>query len=146
MRLAIECMYTATTTTCFDMPEGKTWDDVEHWHVKWGTLHLTFKDGTEEQITTDYIELDAIDVKRPDAVGIHPCNEDDHVDWTIKIDEEDRNAELSRPKIDGNVELIVSAANAYADIMHGDDEAESRERANEIYKALNAFHATVHGE
>jgi len=30
--------------------------------------------------------------------------------------------------------------------MHGDDEAESRERANEIYKALNAFHATVHGE
>ena len=91
-------MYTATTTTCFDMPEGKTWDDVEHWHVKWGTLHLTFKDGTEEQITTDYIELDAIDVERPDAVGIHPCNEDDHVDWTIKIDEEDRNAELRSPE------------------------------------------------
>jgi hypothetical protein len=68
--LSITTTYTLTTDTTFDLPEGKEWDDVKDYHVKWGTLYLTFNDNTTAEIKTNGATFDDADFKRPDTVTI----------------------------------------------------------------------------
>jgi hypothetical protein len=53
------------------LPEGKSWDDVDIWSVKWGTLHVTWKDGSEDEYELDEIDPVSIgEIKAPDEVSI----------------------------------------------------------------------------
>lgn len=53
-----------------------TWDDIEHWHVKWCTLHVTIK-GTGEAKEFDLGDPDPefMDTKRPSFVQIYSEDE-----------------------------------------------------------------------
>lgn len=61
--------YSAGASADFELPEGKTWEDVDYWHVKWDTLYLTLKDGTEVEIQLA-ISGAEIDYKRPTEVDV----------------------------------------------------------------------------
>ena len=82
MKLAVITDYTLSSTTTFDMPDGKVWSDVEFWHVKWGTLFLTFKDGTAKEVETNEATLDSCDWKRPSLTEIRFTDEDGDADWS----------------------------------------------------------------
>lgn len=82
MRIAISATYYASTTGIIDLPEGKTWDDVEHWFVKWDTFHYRLKgekDYREIELCSDPMNI--IDWKRPSTVEVYPTLEDDEIDW-----------------------------------------------------------------
>lgn len=66
----LDLFYSAGASANVRLPAGKTWDDVDHWHVKWDTLYLTLKDGTELEVGLDISGADIIDYKRPDSVEV----------------------------------------------------------------------------
>jgi len=43
----VACTYQAGTLAAVEFPEGRSWDDVTHWYVKWDTLHVLFSDEKE---------------------------------------------------------------------------------------------------
>jgi hypothetical protein len=65
----VEAVY--TTAIQFEIEEVEktlniSWDDVEHWNVRWGCLQLTLKDGKEHTID-GFEDRGDIDWKRPDS-------------------------------------------------------------------------------
>jgi len=88
MKYAISTSYNAGTVGFVDFPEGKTWDDVEGWHVKWDCLHVQFK-GTDDYVefSLDSDTANIIDWKRPDCVSVHPTDEDGDADYNEELDE-----------------------------------------------------------
>ncbi len=87
-KLAVTTTYTLSTDTIIDLPDGKTWDDVAHWHVKWGTLFLAFKGDPETkpalEIQTDEATLDNFECKRPDITTVRPVDEEGYADWSVE--------------------------------------------------------------
>lgn len=81
MKVAIEVSYTMANYTVFDLPEGKTLDDVKDYHVRWGTLFLTFDDGSKLQLETNEATLDNVDFKFPDRATFFPVDEDGYPVW-----------------------------------------------------------------
>jgi len=68
-----------------DLPEGRTWDDVSAWYVKWDRLYVMFKDGVEydEPLCSDSME--AIDWKHPESVTVYATNDDDEIDFDNEV-------------------------------------------------------------
>lgn len=67
-------------------PEGKSWDDVDDWHIKWDRLYVKFK-GEDDYHDFDLessISLN-IDWNRPASASIHNRNEDG-TDYDEEID------------------------------------------------------------
>lgn len=84
----IEAGYSATPLSRVDFPEGKTWDDVESWYVKWDTLFVKFKDEAEWQVFSLCSDTtDCIDWKRPDYVNVMSADEDEQPDYSLIIAE-----------------------------------------------------------
>ena len=71
MKYRINTTFIAEAESAVELPPGKTWDDVQSWYIKWDTLNIVFKDGTEfsEDLNSD--SLDAVDWKRPQTVDIY---------------------------------------------------------------------------
>lgn len=81
-KLVITTEYALCIHTTFELPEGKTWDDVEEHWVKWGTLNLTFKDGTTKQIEEANADMaEDVDWKRPSSFTIRRCDANGNTDW-----------------------------------------------------------------
>jgi hypothetical protein len=60
-----------------ELPEGKTWEDVKSWYVRWSRLHVRFKDDTAfESDETDGIRLDNMDRRYPDRAVIVATDDD----------------------------------------------------------------------
>ena len=74
MKVQIVPTYIASISTEIELPEGKTWEDVDQWWIKWNTIHITFNDGTEHDDELDY-GTDIIDWKRPANVVVYDNNE-----------------------------------------------------------------------
>lgn len=73
----IEAEYSACEVSEIDFPEGKTWEDVEDWCIKWRTLHVFFK-GTDDWCEFDLSTNlnDTTNWKRPVRTSIYPEDED----------------------------------------------------------------------
>lgn len=70
MKITIDTAYRAGNSTEVEMPKEKTWKDVALWHVKWGILYVTFKDGqTFEKELNDGVEY--YDMKRPTDATVY---------------------------------------------------------------------------
>lgn len=89
-------MKVAVSTTMFcgglgyaELPEGKTWDDVETWHIKWDNLNLLFKDGSTASLPLESEVNDGIDWKRPLSATIHPVSDEDVTDYDTELDSKD---------------------------------------------------------
>jgi hypothetical protein len=71
MKVNVYAYYSNCSITEVELPEGKTWDDVLHYGIKWGTLYITWKDSEtpeEFQLSEDYLEGD---YKRPDNIVVY---------------------------------------------------------------------------
>ena len=62
--------YSICATTEIELPEGKTEEDISGCWVKWGEIHIDFKDETEVQANESTPELSDGDLKRPAAVAV----------------------------------------------------------------------------
>ena len=82
MKITIETNYTATSHTTVELPDGKTWDDVEDFYVKWGVLRVRFK-GSEayQDFDTDEVSLESTDFKYPDRTVIWHTDKDGYADY-----------------------------------------------------------------
>lgn len=81
---AVVAEYYVSTVGKVEFPEGKTWDDVQSWYVKWDTLHVRFKDGSEGEFELKSDESDGVDWKRPAGVTIY-SEVDGEVDWDNEV-------------------------------------------------------------
>lgn len=72
----INCSLYAGVSGQVELPEGKTWRDVQDWYVKWDTLFVTFKSGEQSEHPLNSDGLDAIDWKRPRSVEVYAVDEE----------------------------------------------------------------------
>ena len=78
-QIAVVSTYYATTAGTVELPEGKTWGDIERYYVRWGALCYQIGDKWyETQIETDSPEVD--DWKQPACTAIYAA-EDGEIDW-----------------------------------------------------------------
>ena len=76
----ISCTYYASDSAYINLPMFKTWDDIESWHVKWGTFHYKLKgeeDWREWPVSGD-IEIG--DQKNPVSVSIYDEDYSEEID------------------------------------------------------------------
>ena len=64
-------------------PEGKTWEDVKDWYVKWDTLYVRFKDSDDyvEFSLNSYADDGATDWKHPLGVTVYGMDADGETDY-----------------------------------------------------------------
>lgn len=68
--IKVRSTYSFSDDTTVELPEGRSWEeDVTGFHVKWGVLHVTFRDGTQfsKDLNTD---LQPELSKSPDSVEV----------------------------------------------------------------------------
>ena len=85
---SIEASYHTGATSMVEFPEGKSWEDVQDWYVKWDTLYVRFNDTSDH---TDYTEFalnydstDGTDWKRPTSVTVYGYDADGEVDYIVE--------------------------------------------------------------
>ena len=78
MSIRIETTYSGCVSTDIDLPEGKSWSDVQESYVKYHILHLRLK-GEDDWLDFPLYEpmpMDEwIDYKRPDVVSVYDHDE-----------------------------------------------------------------------
>lgn len=84
-RVCVSACYYAGTTGYVDLPEGKTWSDVEDWYVKWDVLFLKFNGEDYTEFGLNSGGMDCIDWKRPTSVSIYPTLEDGTTDYDEEL-------------------------------------------------------------
>lgn len=67
----ISATYYAGTSANVKLPENKTWDDVEHFYVRWDVLHIHWKSGEDREYELHSDDLDCIDWKRPTSTEVY---------------------------------------------------------------------------
>ena len=87
MKYAISNSYNSTTVGYVKFPEGKTWDDVDDWYVKWDTLNVQFKGEHEWQGFELNSDSGEIDWKRPNSTSVHPTDEEGNPDYNEELAE-----------------------------------------------------------
>jgi hypothetical protein len=80
MRIQVCAEYSGYSYHSFDLPEGKSWDDVVDHFVKWNIFHFRLK-GEEgwRKVDMGGMDYDTIDMKRPIGVEVSHVTEDDEV-------------------------------------------------------------------
>ena len=76
MKMRVYTEYNVFTVTEFDLPEGKTSDDIKEMYMKWGHADIEFKDGTYLE---EYFEEDEIHheyYKRPKELYFEEIEEE----------------------------------------------------------------------
>jgi len=84
-KYTISATYGAGTKSTIELPESKTWEDVKEWHVKWDTVHITFKDSTQVDIKLHSDTLDVIDWKLPTEVAVYAVFEDGETNYDEEV-------------------------------------------------------------
>lgn len=84
----IETTYNYYHTAQVTLPEGKTWNDVMDWYIKWDTLHARFY-GDEDY--TEYFlwsraDVESTDWKRPNSISIYASKEDGSIDFDKELE------------------------------------------------------------
>ena len=69
MKVNIQAYYTTVNSTEVELPEGKTWDDVSNYWIKWGILYITWSDGQNQEINLSS-EFETGDTKFPDSYWV----------------------------------------------------------------------------
>lgn len=70
-QITVETEITLKQKTTIDLPQGKVWEDVENWCIKWNALHITWCDGAKSEHPLTEIEPEELaEIKGFDAVVI----------------------------------------------------------------------------
>ena len=90
MKVAVELLYTASSHTVVDLPEGKTWNDVADLYVKWGTVRIRFNGSDDYQdFESNEVTLDSVDFKYPDRTMVWPTDENGDANYDESLMEVD---------------------------------------------------------
>jgi hypothetical protein len=81
----VETLYTFSAVEPVEFPEGKSWDDVESYYVRWGDLHVFWKDGSQWMTHLEGPTLENVDWKRPDEVTVYASDTQGSPDFEHKI-------------------------------------------------------------
>lgn len=85
----VECSMYAGVQGRVELPEGKTWADVQNWYVKWDIVCISFKDGTEADLSLNSDGVDAIDWKHPQSVTVYATDpETEETDYDTIVAEQ----------------------------------------------------------
>ena len=72
--IRVDTQYTMAYETEINLPEGKTWEDVKSWYIKYHSLSVVFNDDTTVE---HYLDDDGWEnSKRPDDIQIYKIDED----------------------------------------------------------------------
>ena len=72
--IRVDTQYTMAYETEINLPEGKTWEDVKSWYIKYHSLSVVFNDDTTVE---HYLDDDGWgNSKRPDGIQIYKIDED----------------------------------------------------------------------
>jgi hypothetical protein len=71
MKVNVNANYVTTVSLDLELPEGKTWDDVVEYYVKWGKLNILFKGETEYHEYDMGDDAGEIDWKRPATIDVY---------------------------------------------------------------------------
>jgi len=85
----VEATYTTGVQGTVAFPEGKSWDDVQDWYIKWDYLHALFKGEKmyrEFPLNSDS-SGDSTDWKRPNTVTVLASDEDGDPDYDTIVAE-----------------------------------------------------------
>jgi hypothetical protein len=79
MTINVTVSYMMTGNATLDLPDDRTWADVQTWFIKWDTLHITWTDGTlwSGDLNTNFSE--GVDCKRPASVCIANAHDDNDI-------------------------------------------------------------------
>lgn len=78
MTYQINMHHMACCSAEFEMEDGKKWEDIKEFYIKWGVLHYTF-DGEvwqSEELDIDY--SNDYDTKRPELVEVIEDADDEY--------------------------------------------------------------------
>lgn len=86
MRIAVVSNYNLATEGQVELPEGKAWEDIESWFVKWDSFHFKLKGSGEwhELEMNSDSGMDSVDYKRPSEVQILGVDGDGFPDWGVQ--------------------------------------------------------------
>jgi hypothetical protein len=88
-KIAIETSYSVSGSVILDLPEGKTWNDVTSWYIKYGTVYAAFNHGDYQELgQVGEVSMDTADFKRPDSAAVYAVSDDDSIDYDTLIDEQ----------------------------------------------------------
>jgi len=80
----------AGTSGKIELPDGKSWEDIQDWYIRWDTINIKFKDSKEyfaiELASMNDPEL--VDWKRPISATVFAVGSDGVTDYNNAIDEQ----------------------------------------------------------
>jgi hypothetical protein len=85
-KYAISASYYASTMGTVTLPDGKTWDDVSDWWIKWDDIYIEFKDGTKYGQGLNSEEHNIVDWKRPIDSMVYSTDENGEPNWDEEVD------------------------------------------------------------
>lgn len=86
-RIAVEASYYTGAIGYAELPEDKTWNDVEDWYIKWDCLHVKFKGETDwREFDLNSYSADGTDWKRPIQATVYPCDQNGDMIYEIELD------------------------------------------------------------
>ena len=83
---AINASYYAGTVGFVTLPDGKTWEDVSEWFVKWDRIYIEFKDNTTWSCELNSETMDTINWKRPRDVSVYTVDENGNQNFDKEVD------------------------------------------------------------
>jgi len=83
----VTASYSTGSTGDVEFPEGRSWEDVEDWYVKWDTLHVVFKDGVGFEAKLNSRTDGETDWKYPSDVSVYAVDENGDTDYDVEIAE-----------------------------------------------------------
>lgn len=85
---ALSAQYYAGAVGSVELPEGKTWEDIEEWYVKWDVLHFKLKEEEAwKEVELGFGAVDIVDWKHPISIGVYGTTDDNEINWNNLIEE-----------------------------------------------------------
>jgi len=87
-RYTIEMSLTANAAGSVEFPEGKTWDDVGDFYIRYDTLYVQFE-GSPEWAEFPLHSGGHVEIswKHPDTARVYPVDEDEGTDYSTTVAE-----------------------------------------------------------
>jgi hypothetical protein len=86
-RIGVECEYYCSVNSIVDLPEGRSYKDIDSMYVKWGTIHIAWNDGSEWSRDMSETDDPNVDYKRPNETRVFTTVEGE-IDWENDITDE----------------------------------------------------------
>ena len=85
-KYAINAIYYADVVGFVTLPNGKTWEDVSEWFIKWDRIYIEFKDTTTWSCELNSETHEIIDWKRPREQSVYAVDKDGEPNFDEEVD------------------------------------------------------------